>query len=73
MIRIGVDMAKLLLLQRSCLFTMLESIPCQEREREIGYVAHRLAKEGLSLMDDLVHIEKASYCILDIVAAKSSC
>jgi hypothetical protein len=34
---------------------------------EVNGVAHRLAKKVLFLMDEQIHMEEGSHCILDIV------
>jgi hypothetical protein len=36
---------------------------------EVNGVAHRLAKKVLFLMDEQIHMEEGSHCILDIVTA----
>lgn len=38
--------------------------------REENEAAHNLAKVALTLMDELVYMEEASYCILGIVCVK---
>jgi hypothetical protein len=41
-------------------------------KREVNRIAHKLVNKAFSLMDELVYMEEAPQCIVDIVTAERS-